>query len=141
MDTVAGLTEVVRAETDVSFKLTFHKARERTPANRKEFDEINIALINDRWECAAVGTPSGHITPLAMKYYEALCEAIAGGTEKMFGRPAAAIEDWRVTCVKKGLIDKNAKPDSARSLFSKYKLELIAANRIACNDTMAWSIV
>ena len=37
-----------------------------------------------------------------------------------------------------GIIDRSDKPDSARSLFSKHRRELISADRIACNDTMAW---
>jgi hypothetical protein len=40
--------------------------------------------------------------------------------------------------VASGLIDPTAKPDAARSLFSKYKLQLIAANWIAANTEAAW---
>jgi hypothetical protein len=40
--------------------------------------------------------------------------------------------------MKLGLIDKD-KPDNARrATFSKNKLVLIAANRIASNETMVW---
>ena len=59
---------------------------------------------------------------------------------KMFGHPAASIDLWKAECVKKGLIDRAAKDNSVRALLSKYKLQLIAANLIAANDTMAWIV-
>jgi hypothetical protein len=56
----------------------------------------------------------------------------------MNGYPTGSIEAWRTECIKHGLIDPASKPDSARAKLSKYKLELIVANRIAANETMAW---
>jgi hypothetical protein len=45
----------------------------------------------------------------------------------------------RAECFKLGLLDKDKrKPASAQ--FSKYRLALIAANWIACNETMAWTL-
>jgi len=32
------------------------------------------------------------------------------------------------------------KPGADKSLWSKYRRELIAANRIACNERIAWTI-
>jgi len=51
--------------------------------------------------------------------------------------PAASINEWRSECFRLGLLDKD-KPESA--LFSKHKLGLIAANWIACNETVAWTL-
>ena len=45
---------------------------------------------------------------------------IGNDANKMYGRPAASLDDWRRECVKRGLIDVGARPDSARSMFSKY---------------------
>jgi hypothetical protein len=138
MDTVLSLETVDRPDTDVSFQISFRKARERTPVTREDFADKRVALVNDRWEfCAAEGR-AGHVPPLALKFLEALQNAVAGSDAKMFGQPAATIEDWRGECMKLGLIDKD-KPDNARrATFSKNKLVLIAANRIASNETMVW---
>jgi hypothetical protein len=141
MDTVLHMEEVKRPDTDVSFLLKFPKARERTPANRAEFADLKVALINDQWTWEAPEGPSKKpVSPLTMKFSDALINAtIDNGAAKMFGCPTATIEDWRAECIKIGLLEKD-KPDSARSLFSKSKRELIAANWIACNETMAWTL-
>jgi hypothetical protein len=47
------------------------------------------------------------------------------------GYPAASLDEWRAECVACGLIDPELKRDSARTLFSKNKLQLITANWIA----------
>jgi hypothetical protein len=142
MDLVMGLSEVKREDTDVSFKLEFSKARERKPSNRQQFAARTIALVNDQWVCGPVGPPSGHVAPLTLKFYAALCSAIDG--EKMFGRPAAAIKDWQAECVRNGLLDrvdgKAGLADKSRALFSNHRRSLIGANRVACNDTMAWLV-
>ena len=40
LDLVMHMTEVKRPDTDVSFTLTFPKARERTPENRRDLEEV-----------------------------------------------------------------------------------------------------
>ena len=45
----------------------------------------------------------------------------------------------RAECFKLGLLDKD-KQKPASASFSKYRLALIAANWIACNETMAWNL-
>ncbi len=49
MDTVIHMEKVERLDTDVSFKITFRKARERTPETRSDFEDVNIALVKDAW--------------------------------------------------------------------------------------------
>jgi hypothetical protein len=137
MDTVIGLEEVKREDTDVSFLMTFRKARERTPATREDFADRRVALVDDQWECTAPDRHPKKVTGAGQKFLTALQGAIIGSTAKMYGQPAATIESWRMECVKVGLLGKD-RPDSERALFSKYRRELIVADRIACNDTMAW---
>ena len=87
------------------------------------------------------GAPSKrNLPPLARKFYDALVNVCIGNeANKMFGHPAASIDLWRNECVRMGLIESaDAKSKAARSLFNKYKLALITADWIACNDTMAW---
>jgi hypothetical protein len=49
------------------------------------------------------------------------------------------LHQWRDECCILGLIDKD-KVDSARSLLSKYKRELIGCNLIACHNELVWII-
>ncbi len=58
----------------------------------------------------------------------------------MYDCPAATIDHWRAECRKHGLFDGDPMDDVNRALFSKYKRELIAANYVACDDTMAWTL-
>jgi hypothetical protein len=141
MDTVIHFDEVKRPDTDVSFLAKFSKARERRPDNRAEFADTRIALVNDQWISDAANTGmKKHVSPLAQKFHLALVNATIGSDgKKMFNLPTATIDEWRAECVKIGLLD-NEKPVSARTLFNKYKRELIAANWIACNETMAWTL-
>ena len=50
-DVVIHLTRR-RADTDVSFKLEFRKARERRPDNREDFQPVNIFWVDDSWHSA-----------------------------------------------------------------------------------------
>jgi hypothetical protein len=49
LDTVALLERIERPEDDIAFKMTFTKARERTPDNRADFEPAIITLTNDTW--------------------------------------------------------------------------------------------
>jgi hypothetical protein len=139
MDTVLHLDEVKRPDADVSFQITFRKARERTPATCADFANARVALVNDRWTSqAANGSRKSNVPPLTKKFCDALGNAtIDTSATKMFNCPTASIEEWRAECFKIGLLD-GVKRHSARTLFSKHKRDLIAANWIASNETMVW---
>jgi hypothetical protein len=140
MDNTIHFDREQRTDTDVSFNLTFRKARERTPATRDQFCDVKVALVNDQWTWqASSGTSQQALSPLNRKFYEALCAATAKSGRQVNGCPAAAIDQWKDQCVGSGLIDPKAKPDSARTMMSKARLALIAANWIACNETDAWT--
>jgi hypothetical protein len=142
MDTVIHLTEHRRADTDVSFTLEFQKARERTPETRRDFEDVTIALVNDEWavEAPAIAAP-GHLSPLGQKFLDALHNALAGETTtQRYGRRAVTLELWKAECFKIGILDRDKTPKQIGSVWSKYRLELIAANRVACDETMAWII-
>lgn len=140
MDTVVHLTEVRRADTDVSFSLEFRKARERTPENRRNFEDVTIALIDDVWTCS-VTTPR-QVKPrpgsIDAKFLETLQEVLAGKEATTFqGQRAAKIDIWRNACTRCGLLDAE-KPISSRTLFNRHKGRLIAANLVACHDNLVW---
>jgi hypothetical protein len=139
LDTVMHLDIIARPDTDVSFALTFPKARERTPDNRVDFANVDIALVNDQWTGATTTNVKAKIKEgLALKFFAALqlaAESSSVGTTS--GRPTATLEEWRIQCVSQGLLDPD-KQRNVRAAFSKYKLKLIAANWIACNAELAW---
>ena len=139
MDTTIHLERVERPDTDVSFDLQFRKAREREPETRHDFEDFRIALVDDQWiwERTKGGGHKDKVSGLTAKFLDALKAAIAadGGH---YGRQSVTLDAWRAECVKRSLIDKEAKPDAARSLFSRHRLALIAANQIVCNETEAW---
>jgi hypothetical protein len=136
-DNVIRLETVEGSGTDISFKLSFDKAREREPANRRDFEDVNVALVDDEWTWQRVsGGRQQPPSPLAKKFYVALC----GVCDQTFnGYRAATIERWREACFACGLLDRD-RGDSARSLLSKNKLQLIERNWIASNETMVWII-
>lgn len=141
MDTVAHLDAAKRDDTDVSFIMTFKKARERMPATRFDFQDVKIALVNDSWEYELTDTRRhGNVPPQVEKALQALTNVIAGDkvAKLSSGRRAAASDDWKAECVHLGLIDAKAKPHSARTLFAKFRRELVAANRIACEGDFSW---
>ena len=141
MDTTAKFEAVERFDTDVSFRLTFDKARERTPANRDEFEPINVALVADKWTYTTANRRAGNVSPVGQKYYEQLKVVLDGPTAVMrHGQKRAPLKDWLQRAITIGLIDGGAKDNNRRARFSHYKLELIAANMVACDEDLAWVI-
>jgi hypothetical protein len=141
LDTVMHM-EAVREDVDVSFALEFRKARERTPATRADFQRAQIAIVGDQWTAdVTASVRPGNISPAGQKFLDALHNALAGGTSEMrYGRRAVTLELWKGECFAIGLIDRDKTPNQVRALWSKYRLELIAANRIACDNTMVWTV-
>jgi AAA domain len=49
MDVAMLATEIENHPADIAFKLTFTKARLRTPTNRADYEPVNVVLENDQW--------------------------------------------------------------------------------------------
>jgi hypothetical protein len=142
MDTVVHLDAVKREDTDVSFLMAFKKARERTPATRFDFQDVKIAIVNDVWEHELTQTQRpDKVPPQTEKALEALTNVLAGDQAVTLpgNRRAATRDHWEAECAQRGLIDMG-KPHSARTLFNKFRRELVAANRIACEGDFSWLI-
>jgi hypothetical protein len=142
LDSVIHLEPVNDDGADISFMLSFPKARERTPATRLDFQNVRVSLIGDEWRHELTEQRrQGRASPMAMKFLDALTNVLAGGQAvSMFGgRKAARYEHWQLECAHLGLLDM-AKPDNARALLSKYRRELVAADRIACAGDLAWRL-
>jgi len=141
MDTHLHIDAVKRDDTDVSFCITFKKARERTPDTRADFQDVKIALVHDQWEHDQnEAFRPGKITPRTQKALEALTNVLAGERVEMLpgGRRAAHRDDWTAECNARGLIDQAEKPGSARTLMNTFRRELVAANLSACEGNFQW---
>jgi hypothetical protein len=140
MDTVMALESVERPETDVSFQLTFKKARERTPDTRTDFVDVRVALVNNRWVFETVTEASSRRpSPLGAQFLKALTNVIASDEVVIYrGERAARLDAWRRECVTLGLLDVETKAHSARTLLGKHRRELVQCNRIACHEDLTW---
>jgi hypothetical protein len=142
MDTVAHLDAVKRDDTDISFSMVFKKSRERTPATRFDFQDVKIALVNDRWEHELTQTQRpDKISPQAARALDALRNIIASGlvTTLPGNRRAVSREAWMDELAQLGMIDRQ-KANSARTLFLRWRRELVAAFRIGCQEDWSWPL-
>jgi hypothetical protein len=143
IDTVAHLDAVKRDETDVSFSMSFKKARERTPATRFDFQDVKIALVNDHWEHELTQNHRpDKIAPQAARALDALRNVIASDRAVSLtgGRRAAGREAWTDELALLGMIDPKGKADSARTMFARWRRELVAAFRIGCEGDWSWPV-
>ena len=115
MDVVGHLEKLDRPNTDVAFQFRFTKARDRTPENRSEFADVNIMLIDEKWEwkpAQQTQTKLKNISATAAKFLEVLSETISNGEMKLDGYPATYLDYWQRRCTKRGLLD-GGKPASS----------------------------
>lgn len=141
-------------ERVIEFILDFTKARERSPANRSDFDPVAIWLDQDegwqsdrgrvlrakrpRKDAAKPQKPA----PLDSKFHNALIRAL--GSEQAeataeTGRQSTTIKNWQAACEEMGLLDKD-KPGSAKVLFYRHKRNLIALEWIIISGDLVSSI-
>jgi hypothetical protein len=143
MDVVLHADAVKRDDTDVSFSLAFKKARSRTPVTRFDFQDVKIALVNDRWghELTQTQRPD-KISPQASRALDALRNVIVSehATSLTGGRRAAGREVWMAELALLGMIDLEQKAHSARTLFLRWRREFVAAFRIGCEGVWSWPI-
>jgi hypothetical protein len=138
MDTVVFMESVERADIDVSFKISFRKARERTPETRADFADIAVALVGNAWTCDGIkATPKQKPSPTGQKFLEAFFNC---PTEAHEGRKCVTRDAWWAECTKLGLIDPHTKEHSARTLFAKHRRELVACNLVACDENLTWKV-
>jgi hypothetical protein len=142
MNNVICLEPIERPDTDVSIRLKFTKARERAPKNRTEFEDTSIAIIGDQWtwDTASKKRCKQDPSPLGQKFLSALDNVLAGDAGHTWdGKRCVMMDAWKKECTTGGLIDAKEK-DSGRSLFSKYRRELVACDLVACEGVRAWRV-
>jgi RecA-family ATPase len=135
------------AESDIAFRLNFTKARERAPHNRADFEPVTVRLESDQWQVEHTSTrktgPKKKASPTAMKFHSALLDALAAAGQartQSSGRISVTMDQWRAECHRLGLIDPKSPDNRQRASFSKYRLELLGADKVACNGDFGWSI-
>jgi hypothetical protein len=149
MDTVIHCETLERADTDVSFTLTFRKARERTPATRAEFAEAHIALLTDWTHDTDTTTTVGRarrktrLSDRAMLARRSLANALCTSdavAKDLPGSPrVTTTETWRLQAYKEGFAS-DVKPDSRARAFRRTIEELQVANIIGIQDDLVWLV-
>ncbi|TWA59259.1 AAA domain-containing protein [Azospirillum brasilense] len=150
MDTVMLLTKVERQDTDVSFSISFTKARERAPHNRADFDKVTVALVDDAWEVdrpAAIAStkpsPKEKMpSPAAQRYHDALLNAVIKHGVLQGNRRSVTLDQWEAECVKLGLLENgDDRPTKKRrsTYFNRYRAKLVEMSWATCDGDRAWS--
>jgi hypothetical protein len=132
MDTVVHLMAVDRADTDIQFQFEFRKARERTPETRSDYQDVTIALVEDKW-IGTVGISRGKPSPAEAKVLEAFDDLVKDGkaVQRADGHWAVKQDDWEQECDRLGIATRGNK-------FRSYKSRLVHKNFIRCDGDWSW---
>jgi AAA domain len=97
-----------------------------------------VVLPSDH--AAGPGRPKEDIRPAVQKALEALQNVLAGDQIIVLSgnRKAAHRDHWAAECNARGMIDLAGNTKSARTLMNTFRRELVAANRIACEEDFSW---
>jgi hypothetical protein len=149
LDTVILLKRIENSAADIAFMLEFTKSRERAPRNRADFESVNVALENDRWDMqgAIRKTAAKPPSPKARAFHDALLDALVSRgmpRQQSASRPSVTMKEWKAECCRLGLLDANPadrrQQNSQSALFSNNRTELVTARWIACNGDFAWNM-
>jgi AAA domain/DNA polymerase family A/Toprim domain/CHC2 zinc finger len=131
MDTTIHLTKIERPETDVCFRMEFRKARGRTPKNRADFQDVMIALVEDKWVGSVEQKKREKPSSQENRMLEVLDQLARGPEGQDFnGHRAVHSDKWKTECIRRGFVNKNA--------FFSYRARLATKNLIECDEDMAW---
>jgi hypothetical protein len=134
MDTVVHLMAVERADTDICFQFEFRKARERTPETRNDYQDVTIALVEDRW-VGTVGISREKLRPQDARMLEEFDKLVKDGKAVQLdaGYWAVQTADWQTVCVDGG-ITKSA------DVFRARKCQLVIGKYIGCDKERSWRL-
>ncbi|HEY7229179.1 MAG TPA: AAA family ATPase [Pseudolabrys sp.] len=147
MDTVIQASKINRPDTDISFSLSFPKARERSPANRADYQDINVALVRDQWSYDAADRTA---TKQKLSTKQTLARntlsdlvnesgMLAPGSLKLPPSVRVAkLDDWRVELFSRGVLDAESK--NPRTDFARLKDALQAKNVVGLRSGYIWLI-
>jgi hypothetical protein len=125
------------ASTQFPFKLT------QVSLGYDEDGERVTTCIVENGSDAAPAPHGKPPSPAAQKFHAALCDALLDCTAEKrteSGKFVCVAQNvWIRELDRLGLLDKAGTPNKRRALISKYRLELIATNWVACNGDFIWS--
>jgi hypothetical protein len=132
MDTVIHLTAVERADADICFQFEFRKARERTPASRTDFQDVMVALVEDKW-IGTVGVSREKPSPLETSMLKAFDDLVRDNkaVQRSDGQWAVKHDDWKNECSRRSITESDAR-------FRSGKSRLVQKNFIECDGDWAW---
>jgi hypothetical protein len=144
LDTVALMEAIERSDADIAFRLTFTKARERTPDNRADFEATLITLTADVWFSERSGT-AGRRTGKE-RLLELLTDAIAkeghippANAHIPPDTPCVTDDLWR-RYAEAGTITDDLKPDSFRRTFQRNAEKLVDAGWVGRHKPWVWIV-
>jgi hypothetical protein len=140
MDTVAMMESVKDETSDLCFSLKFTKARERSPGNRADFEQIIVKLVDDEWlhEIGKAGKNQRQLSRKQRLAYQALTSIIASEGKPLpsvFGLPPALqcvhVQRFKNELLSRGVVDKESRNPRSRlaELIDALKDRFVAAER------------
>lgn len=113
-------------EADIAFRLSYSKARPRSPENRSDFDEVTITLQDDVWRAKQA--------VFERKLPKSQRAALATLTELIAQHGTVSEAMWRGTCVAGRDVCSSENPKSRRDVFNRTKGQLIEAGLVFVYD-------
>lgn len=145
LDTVAVLESIKRDDADVSFRLEFKKARERTPETRTDFAPLKVWLTDD-WSWSGddgAGRSSRRLSDRDRLSIDALTDcALEHGKPPppSFGLPTGmstiTLDQWRKELFTRGVLDRDA--SNPREDFRRIRSRLAVRKLIGEMDGLVW---
>jgi hypothetical protein len=150
LDTVMLMERTERVDqpdVDIAFKLTFTKARERSPHNRSDFEPAVITLAKDEWssERGNLGRRGGKKTDKE-RAYELLIDALARGQGQIPpadehippATPAISEFLWRRIFIEGSIAERTT--DATEKAFRRAAKDLLNAERIGRWSGWIWPV-
>jgi hypothetical protein len=131
VDTTIHLMAVERADSDICFQFEFRKARTRTPKTRADYQDVTIALVEDKW-IGTVGVSQGKPSDKEACVLEAFDDLVKDrkATQRPNGHWAVKADDWERECDRRGFANGSA--------FRTHKSRLAHKKIIECDGEWSW---
>jgi hypothetical protein len=150
LDTVMLLEAVERPAADIAFAIKFTKARERTPANRADFEPAIVTLADDRWSSERTQGNPRRRQDATERAFELLRNALARNGEvpptnaHIPSNTLCVTEGlWRRYCengfISEGDPDPVKRAEATRKAFKRASEKLIGS-RVGKWDLWVWII-
>jgi hypothetical protein len=144
----AKRNEAGHVETEVEYAKDFEDGGKTTSelevvavGTDPDGDEMTSLVVRECEASRSAGQSKGNINAQAARALEALQNVIGSDqaiTMLPGNRRAANRSTWIDELARLGMVDPGGKPDSARNLINRWRRELIAARRIACEGDLTW---